>query len=75
VLDAVKGDLGGLRARLGREEAAKLDVHLESLRELERGLGASTCDGGVPVPDPSGSRTTPPSPRSASRRWICWSRR
>jgi len=51
VLDAVKGDLGGLRARLGRDQAAKLDVHLESLRELERGLGASTCDGGVPVPD------------------------
>ena len=51
VLDAVKGDLADLRGQVGREQAAKLDLHLDSLREVERGLGASTCDGGVPVPD------------------------
>ena len=51
VLDAVKGDLAGLRDRLGHEESHKLDQHLTSLRELERGLGGGTCSGGVPVPD------------------------
>ncbi len=50
VIDAVKGDLGALSSQLGRDQAAKLDLHLESLREVERGLGVATCDGGVPVP-------------------------
>lgn len=49
VIDAVKGDLGALRSRLGGEEAHKLDKHLDSLRELERGLGGGTCGGGTPV--------------------------
>lgn len=40
VLDAVTGDLNGLRSRLGSAERTKLDVHLESLRELERRLAA-----------------------------------
>ena len=53
VLDAVKGDVSSLRSRLGTEEAQKLDVHLESLREMERGLGGGTCGGGVaPVDGP-----------------------
>lgn len=51
VLDAIKGDLGELRTRLGTEEAHKLDQHLTSLRELERGLGGGTCSGGMTVPD------------------------
>ncbi|MBL8624706.1 MAG: DUF1552 domain-containing protein [Myxococcales bacterium] len=51
VLDALKGDLGDLRTRLGAEEAHKLDQHLTSLRELERGLGGGTCSGGMTVPD------------------------
>ncbi len=51
VLDAIKGDLGDLRTRLGTEEAHKLDQHLTSLRELERGLGGGTCSGGMTVPD------------------------
>ncbi len=51
VLDAVKGDLADLRGRLGGEEQRKLDQHLTSLRELERGLGGGTCDGGTPVAD------------------------
>ena len=49
VIDAVRGDLGALRARLGGEEARKLDHHLDSLRELERGLGGGTCSGGTPI--------------------------
>ncbi len=51
VLDAVKGDLGDLRGRLGGEEQHKLDQHLTSLRELERALGGGSCDGGTPVAD------------------------
>jgi hypothetical protein len=49
VLDAVKGDLSDLRGRLGNEEQHKLDQHLTSLRELERGLGGGSCSGGTPV--------------------------
>lgn len=51
VLDAVKGDLGQLRGRLGNEEQHKLDQHLTSLRELERALGGGSCSGGTPVAD------------------------
>ncbi|MCA9673983.1 MAG: DUF1552 domain-containing protein, partial [Myxococcales bacterium] len=51
VIDAVRGDLDGLRGRLGAEEARKLDVHLESLRELERSVGGATCGGGVAPAD------------------------
>ncbi|AKF07251.1 DUF1552 domain-containing protein [Sandaracinus amylolyticus] len=40
VLDAISGDLTALRARLGAVERTKLDVHTESLRELERRLMA-----------------------------------
>ncbi|MDQ3032412.1 MAG: DUF1552 domain-containing protein [Myxococcota bacterium] len=46
VLDAVSGDLGATRARLGASERTKLEVHLESLRELERRLvagGSGSC--------------------------------
>jgi len=53
VIDAVRGDVGALRSRLGSDEAAKLDIHLESLRELERSLGGGTCGGGTaPVDGP-----------------------
>jgi hypothetical protein len=51
VLDAVKGDLGDLRTRLGTEEQHKLDQHMTSLRELERVLGGGSCSGGTPVAD------------------------
>ncbi len=36
VLDAALGDLNALEQRLGSTEKQKLDVHLDSLRELER---------------------------------------
>lgn len=51
VLDAVKGDLGQLRGRIGNEAQHKLDQHLTSLRELERALGGGSCSGGTPVAD------------------------
>jgi hypothetical protein len=38
VLDAVIADLQSLQAKLGPVEKAKLDLHMESLRELERRL-------------------------------------
>ena len=39
VLDAALGDLRALRARLGTTERAKLDQHLDALREVEGRLG------------------------------------
>jgi hypothetical protein len=47
VIDAVTGDLADLRARLGGEEARKLDQHLNSIRELERSMGVVACSGGT----------------------------
>jgi len=38
VLDAALGDLSDLRAKLGIAEQAKLDLHLDALRELEQRL-------------------------------------
>ncbi|RYG86059.1 DUF1552 domain-containing protein [bacterium] len=45
VLDVVRGDLGDLRSRLSAGERAKVDLHMEAIRSVERGLsgGASTC--------------------------------
>ena len=50
VLDAARSDLQDLQARLGRVEKDKLDLHLESLRELEarlQGTGGGTEGGGT----------------------------
>ncbi len=38
VLDAVMGDIGRLQDRLGAEDRARLDQHLEGVRELEQRL-------------------------------------
>ena len=38
VLDLVLGDLNSIRRRVGREERRKLDMHLEGIRDMERGL-------------------------------------
>lgn len=46
ILDAVRGDLGAMRSRLGSLEAKKLDAHLESLRAMERGLDAPVVQSG-----------------------------
>lgn len=55
VLDAARSDLETLRGRLGAAEKTKLDVHLESFRELEARLmggGGASC--GDPFLDTAG---------------------
>ncbi|HEY6880710.1 MAG TPA: DUF1552 domain-containing protein [Polyangiales bacterium] len=47
VLDAALGDLSGLQTRLGSTEREKLDVHLDSLRELEKRLTANAMAGAM----------------------------
>jgi hypothetical protein len=42
IVDVVKGDLASLRNRIGSEEYAKVDAHLEGLLALERRLNAPT---------------------------------
>ncbi len=54
VLDLVRGDLAELEAELGAEHRARLDAHLESIREVERQMDAASasasCDRpGMPV--------------------------
>lgn len=50
VLDLVKAEIGVLRTGLGAEEQAKLDVHLDSLREVERTLTTPTPCSAPPLP-------------------------
>jgi hypothetical protein len=40
ILDAMKGDLTALQARLGNSEKARLDLHMQSLREVEMRVNA-----------------------------------
>jgi hypothetical protein len=49
VLDGVLEDLGSLRAKLGAVDAAKMNLHLESLRELEARLGTVGTPTGAPA--------------------------
>lgn len=42
VLDAVRSDLTAFQKRLGTDDRAKIDSHLESLRQLEKQLTATT---------------------------------
>jgi hypothetical protein len=47
VLDVALADLGALRTKLGSTEKEKLDIHLDSLREVEAritGAGVRACD-------------------------------
>jgi hypothetical protein len=56
VLDLLRAELGDLRNRVGAEEHAKLDAHLEALRRMETGLlggGASSSNGCVPPAQPA----------------------
>lgn len=46
VLDYARGEIQGLRYRLGTTEQAKLAVHLEALRELERRAAQGSSGGG-----------------------------
>lgn len=51
ILDAVRGDLGSMKSRLGTSQATKLDEHLTALRAMERSLDAPQPTGiGCSVP-------------------------
>lgn len=50
ILDAVRGDLGALKSRLGAEQATKLDAHLSALRSMEIGLDAPPTGSGCTTP-------------------------
>lgn len=55
ILDVVGRDLADLRGRLGTTERARLDLHTQSVREVETRLAAMADDPGT------GTGTTPPS--------------
>jgi len=42
ILDFVKGDIADLRPKLGKEDGAKVDAHLETVRDIERRLMGAT---------------------------------
>lgn len=56
ILDVALADLNDLRARAMPDEQAKLDQHLQSLRELELRLQAMST---MTTPDPGASCTSP----------------
>jgi hypothetical protein len=49
LLDAMQADLSELRGKLGTVEKSRLDLHLESIRELELRLGGGGGEGAAPV--------------------------
>ena len=62
VLDTAVADLSALKQRLGKDEREKLDIHLESLRELEgRITGAATAARGCSAGgfNPTGFKVSP----------------
>lgn len=59
VLDVVATDLQRLRPSVPTEDRAKLDAHLQAIRELEQGLDIDpTCEGPVLDPDMHPARMT-----------------
>ena len=44
LLDSLRADAASFRARLGSAERPKVDLYLESLRDLEKGLGSFATD-------------------------------
>jgi hypothetical protein len=59
ILDVVTGEVNGLKGTLGASEKAKLDVHLESLRQIENRLAQSMMPAGMTS---SGMCTKPAAP-------------
>lgn len=53
VIDTALADLNDLKARAGASEAAKLDLHLEALRELETRLRAMSTSMMMGTPPPA----------------------
>lgn len=50
IIDALRAEVGDLRCALGADERPKFEAHLESLRELERGLDVRTVTTGCTPP-------------------------
>lgn len=61
LVDLLKNDLGRLRNKVGKEDYAKLDAHLEGLLAIERRI-----DTGEPTTPPSSACTVPDAPPSTS---------
>jgi hypothetical protein len=47
ILDFLKADLDDVRAKLGKDDGAKVDAHLESIRDIERRLMGGGSSGPV----------------------------
>jgi hypothetical protein len=45
IIDFVKGDIGDVRLKVGKEDGAKIDAHLETIRDIERRLTGATGGG------------------------------
>ncbi len=62
IADIVKGEISDLRCALGAEDRPKFDLHMESIRELERGLEfvvPNKCKPNLGAPlDPRNDRLT-----------------
>jgi hypothetical protein len=58
VMDGIMADMNDLGARLGPTEKAKLDLHMDALREVERRLGGMQLDEPTQPPDASCSSPT-----------------
>jgi hypothetical protein len=58
-LDLVKGELTGLRTKVSSADRARLDLHAESIREVERGLSAMIPNGGACAPMALGTAYDP----------------
>jgi len=57
ILDFVKGDIADVRVKVGKEDGAKIDAHLETVRDIERRL-AGTSGGGVLAACAPGTKPT-----------------
>jgi hypothetical protein len=60
ILDTITGEITGLQSTLGKTESSKLDAHLDSIRQLENKLTASTTTGAA------GACTKPTAPGADS---------
>ena len=61
VLDLVAGDLQTLEGRLGPDERAKVDVHLQAVRDFENRLSDGIGNGGAGVARPATCSSVKPS--------------
>jgi hypothetical protein len=45
ILDFIKGDIADVRLKVGKEDGAKIDAHLETVRDIEKRLSGATSGG------------------------------